>query len=124
MSKYDIDDDHEWQDEKEAKQQREEWENRASLGEHTVTVLYDEENEYQSAEKYECHIKHKDDGPKVLYVVTFRNKGNYWRRLKVDDWIDFHDVPMPARKKVADTLGASVATLTLEERIVNPENDA
>lgn len=54
MSKYNIPDDHEWQDEKEAKQQQQEWEDRATLREHTVTVIYDEENEYQSAEKYEC----------------------------------------------------------------------
>lgn len=124
MTKYEIDDDHEWQDEKEAKQQQEEWENRASLKEHTVTVIYDEENEYQSSDKYECVITHSHGEPKVLHVHTFWNKGNYWRQKDVDEWLDFHDIPMPARMKVAETLDTTVSSLTLEERIVNPENES
>jgi len=123
MSKYNIPENHEWQDEKEAEQQQQEWEDRASLNEHTVTVIYDVEQEYQTAEKYECRISHSHEQPKVLCVYTFQNKGTYWRKNDVEDWIDFQDMPMPARKCVADTLGTTVQELTLDERIVNPEND-
>jgi len=121
MSKYNIPDNHEWQDEQEAKEQQQAWENLASLKEHTVTVLYDKEQEYQTAEKYECLISHSDhlDKPKVLRVATFQNKGNFWRRKDIDDWIDFQDMPMPARKVVADTVGMTVQELTHEERLVD-----
>jgi len=121
MTKYDIPDNYEWRDEKEAKQQQEEWMNRANVDAHSVTVIYDEEQEYQTAEKYECRISHSYDDPVVYCVHTFQNKGNYWRKRDVDDWIDFRDMPMPARKCVAETLDMTVQELTADQRLVEQE---
>jgi len=117
MSKYEIPDDHEWSDE-----QTPPPEENAHINSHTVTVIYDEEEEYQTAEKYECHVAHTEpDPPTVTHVVTFHNKGNYWRRLDVDDWLDFQDIPMEARDLVAEAVGESVARLTPQVRVVNPD---
>jgi len=118
MSKYDISDDHEWSDEKEP-----ETDNITSVKSHVVTVIHDVEKEYQSADKYECHISHSDPNPPtVTHVVTFRNKGNYWRKLDMDDWRDFQDIPLTVRKRVADTVNESVSVLTPKDRIVNPDD--
>jgi len=123
MTKYDIDDDHEWADEKAAKEQQEQWRDLAGLSSHTVEVLYDVEQEYQSAEKFACEITHQGDTPTVLYAATFKNKGNYWRKLDMDDWLDFQDLPMPARVRVAEVLNRSVSEITPDERLVNPDHD-
>ena len=118
MSKYNIPDDHEWSDEKE--QEAPEYP-KATLSNHTIEVTLHKSDEYQARKKYECHVSHDQNNTKVLYVTPHKDKGNYFRRL--DEMLDFHEVPHLVRQRVAKTLGKSIDELTLDERLVNPDDE-
>jgi len=120
MPKYNVGDNHEWQDEQKEQSEYP----KATLDSHTIQVILHHSEEYQDRTRYDCEIVHGlPNAPKVLSVTPCKDKGNYFRTMH-DEWVDFHDVPMRVREKVAETLDTTVESLTLDERIVNPENNA
>lgn len=117
MSKYDIPDDHEWQDEQERREERMSWADETSLDSFEVSVVHHYGDEWYEKKKYECSISIRDDGTKVVYnVIPHKFKGNYYREAEFNDWMDFNDVPDPVKQRVAATVGRSVAQLTPEVR--------
>jgi len=97
-----------------------EWRDSTSA---TAEIEVTQHNEgYQTDRRWTVHVRqgHRDS-PAAIYALEQQNKGNYWRKNDVGNWIDFRDMPMPARKCVADTLDMTVQELTADQRLVEQE---
>ena len=84
---------------------------------------------YQESQRWRVHIADHTtdaDDPRdivALYAVEDRNKGNYWRQGNIrNHGIDFVDLPMRVRRRVAAVLNRDVEELTPDERTVHRED--
>lgn len=101
MTKYEIADDHEWADEKQADDPAE---SPVSVDSHTVDIIHttnpDADMGY-GRDKYTVHIVDEsswnDGTPYATHAVKHRWKGNFWRETKQVDW---RDLPPIVRKRV------------------------
>jgi hypothetical protein len=80
---------------------------------------------YQTDEKWTVHCSEPsfDGGLVAHYAIEHRNKGNYWRHgERWDDAIDFVDLPLRARQRVAHVLNRTLDEITPDERTIRRED--
>jgi len=112
-----IDDDH-WQTDEPEGQPR--WREETSADIEIDVTLHDQG--YQTDEKWTVHCHDPDyrDGIIAGFAVEHRNKGNYWREGDLwDDAVDFVDLPLPVRQRVAHVLDRPLDAITPEERYIH-----
>ena len=66
-----------------------------------------------------------DEDGEVLaaYAIKHTNKGNYWREGELwGDAVDFVDLPMRVRRRVAALLNRDLDAITPDERTVHRED--
>lgn len=117
-SKYEIPDDH-W-DEPEGDQT--EWAERTSADVEVEVTLHEEG--YQNDRRWLVHVHegHRDH-PVAVWAGEHQNKGNYWREPVLwRDAVDFVELPLAARQRVASMLNRSVDELTPDERMIHRED--
>lgn len=74
---------------------------------------------YQTDEKWTVHCTDKLDDDELIagFAVEHTNKGNYWREGGVmADAVDFADLPLRARQRVAAVLNRDLDAITPEAR--------
>lgn len=123
MSKYGdrIDDDHWEQDESEGPPA---WKEDTSAKSIEIDVQLHDEG-YQTDEKWTVHCSQSAFDGRIIaqYAIEHRNKGNYWRDgNRWDDAIDFADLPLRTRQRVAHVLNRDLSEITPEERTINRED--
>lgn len=83
------------------------------------------EQGYQNDEKWTVHCTGRHDGGGVIagFAVKHQNKGNFWRHGELwDDAIDFADLPLRVRQRVAHVLNRELAEITPESREIHRED--
>jgi hypothetical protein len=117
MSKYDVPDGH-WEKEEDDSPPR--WVEETSA---TLEVeVYIHKQGYQNDRRWRVTFGTSSNPPEdftALYAIEDRNKGNYWRRRDFDHAIDFVDVPLRARKRVAALLNRDLGDITPEHRLMD-----
>ena len=119
MSKYEIEDGH-WDKPEETEPPA--WKEDTSAELEVDVVL--QEQGYQNNRKWTVHFSdHVDDGRMVaIFAVEHRNKGNYWREGKINrDAIDFVDLPLVCRQRVADMVNREIQAITPEKMLIDDE---
>jgi hypothetical protein len=121
MTKYNIPDDHWNVDEKDAPPAW--WEDTSAHIDIDVTL---HREGYQEDRKWTVHCAdrttdEKWDGSPVraMYAIEHQNKGNYWREGDYDDAVDFVDLPLRCRKRVAAVLNRDLETITPDARLTD-----
>lgn len=77
---------------------------------------------YQTDKKWTVHcINRRDEKTlEAAYAVKHRNKGNYWREGDIkDNAVDFVDLPLRVRKRVANTLNRELTEVTPDVRVID-----
>jgi len=125
MSKYNVPDDY-W--EQETKDQPPAWQEDTSAKSIEIDVRLHREG-YQEDRKWTVHVADWTTDEKVDaevhagWAVEHQNKGNYWREGdKWDDAVDFVDLPLRIRERVASVLGRGLSEITPDERTINRED--
>jgi len=79
---------------------------------------------YQTDRKWTVHCSDRSDGTLVAgWAVEHHNKGNYWRRgEKWRDAVDFVDLPLRVRRRVAHVLDRDLDAITPEDRVIRRED--
>ncbi len=80
---------------------------------------------YQTDEKWTVHCTDTIDGEGTLatHAVKHTNKGNYWREgERWDDAVDFEDLPLRVRQRVAHVLNRDLDAITPDERTVRRDD--
>lgn len=121
MSKYDVPDDH-WE--------REEPDNPPAWAEDTsarsIEIEVQLHNEgYQTDRKWTVHFSDRLDEKGVIagYGIEHQNKGNFWRfGERWEDAVDFVDLPLRVRQRVAAVLNRDLDEITPGERTINRED--
>jgi len=125
MSKYGdmIPDDHSWEDD--TPEVPPAWHEDTSAKSIEIDVQLHDEG-YQTDEKWTVHCTDRtDDGRGVIagYGVEHQNKGTFWREGQLwDDAVDFEDLPLRVRKRVAAVLNRDLDDITPEERTIHRED--
>ena len=76
---------------------------------------------YQTDKKWTVQVQRSnhDDHLTAIYAVQHQNKGTYWRE---GDWsediVDFVDLPMKARRRVAEVLNRELSEITPDEPLL------
>lgn len=118
MTKYNIDDDH-WEEEED---DQEVWQERTSADIEVEVTLHHEG--YQTDRRWTVHVhKGHRDHPVAVWAGEHQNKGNYWREPEQwRDAVDFVELPLAVRKRVASMLNRSVDEITPEVRAIHRED--
>jgi len=100
------------------------WREDTSAKDITLDVQLHDEG-YQTDRKWTVHCTTKIDGDDLLagYAVEHTNKGNYWR--EGDRWgdaVDFVDLPLRVRQRVAAVLNRDLEEITPDERTIRRED--
>lgn len=80
---------------------------------------------YQTDRKWTVHCTHRaDEGELVAgYGIEHQNKGNYWREgERWRDAVDFIDLPLRVRRRVAAVLNRDVDAITPDTRTINRDD--
>lgn len=83
--------------------------------------VYLHDQGYQTDRKWTVHCSEgfEGDGLTVMYAVEHQNKGNYWRPGdRREDAVDFVDLPLRVRRRVADVLNRDLSEITPSVRLV------
>jgi len=118
QTKYEIGDDH-WS---EPEDDQTEWQERTSADVEVEVTLHNEG--YQTDRRWTVHVHegHRDH-PVAVWAGEHQNKGNYWRDPGLwRDAVDFVELPLAVRKRVASMLNRSVDELTPDERMIHRED--
>lgn len=123
MSKYGdmIDDDH-WEDDEPEGPPA--WKEDTSAKSIEIDVQLHDQG-YQTDEKWTVHCTQSSmDGRLIAgYAIEHRNKGNYWRPGELwDDAIDFVDLPLRVRQRVAHALNRDLSDITPEDRTIHRDD--
>lgn len=119
MSKYSVPDDH-WTENDEPEPV--EWVDDTSADTEIDVTLH--RQGYQEDRKWTVHVAERDPDEELptvaLWAVEHQNKGNFWRPGDMDrDAVDFVDLPLRVRKRVAYVLNRDLETITPSERVVD-----
>jgi len=118
MSKYEVPDGH-WEEDDEHPPQ---WAEETSATIEMEVYLHDEG--YQTDRRWRVHFGRQGDEFELtaLYAIEDTNKGNYWREGEFDHAaIDFVDLPLKVRKRVAAVLNRDVSEIAPNQRLVDFE---
>jgi hypothetical protein len=128
VTKYSVPDDH-W--EPDTDESPPAWTEDTSADVEIDVTLHDEG--YQTDRKWTVHVAHRvgdsapdgeDDEVVAAWAMEHRNKGNYWREgSHWKDAVDFVDLPLRVRKRVAAVLGRPLAAITPDERVIRRADD-
>jgi hypothetical protein len=87
---------------------------------------------YQNSRKWTVHVNHsaidtisdaEDERVVAGFGVEHRNKGNYWRQGDMwDNAVDFVDLPLRVRRRVAAVLNRPLSEITPNERVIRRED--
>lgn len=83
------------------------------------------EQGYQEDEKWTVHCLEQLDSDEIIagYAIKHRNKGNYWREGdRWDDAVDFVDLPLRVRQRVAHVLNRDLSEITPGTRTLHRED--
>lgn len=81
---------------------------------------------YQTDRRWTVHVRrgHRDH-PVAVYSAEHQNKGNFWREPELwRDAVDFVELPLAVRKRVASMLNRPVEEITPEVRMAHREDGA
>jgi len=121
MTKYDVPEDY-WEDDEPEGPPA--WKEDTSAKDIQLDVQLHEQG-YQEDERWTVHCTQKIDGSGLLagYAIKHRNKGNYWRDgSRWDDAVDFVDLPLRVRQRVAHVLNLSLEEITPDSRRIRRED--
>lgn len=121
MTKYSVPDDA-WDDDEPTGPPA--WKTDTSARDIQLDVQLHDEG-YQTDRKWTIHCTERahDDRLLAAYGVEHRNKGNFWRDGdRWDDAVDFVDLPLRVRKRVATVLNRGLDTITPDERVISRED--
>jgi len=118
MPKYNPDTSH-WDEEDESSPR---WREETSA---TIELeAYLHQDGYQEDRRWTVHFGRffEDETLTALYAIEDQNKGNYWRPGNFKrDAVDFVDVPLRVRRRVAAALNRDLDEITPNQRLVEPE---
>jgi hypothetical protein len=78
---------------------------------------------YQTDEKWTINCSARDGGLVAGYAIEHQNKGNYWRHGEQwGDAVDFVDLPLRVRQRVAHVLNRDLDEITPDERSIYRED--
>jgi len=80
---------------------------------------------YQTDKKWTVHCTQKVHDDRLLagWAIEHRNKGNYWREGdRYDDAVDFADLPLRVRRRVAQVLNRDLDEITPDTRVIHRED--
>jgi len=120
-TKYDVPDDH-W--ESDPPDGPPAWKNDTAAKSIEIDVRLYEEG-YQNDEKWTVHCTERLDHADVIaaYAITHQNKGNYWRPgERWRDAVDFADLPLRVRQRVAAVLNRDLDAITPDHRTIHRED--
>lgn len=86
------------------------------------------EQGYQEDRKWTVHCTHRPDDERLpdmvaRFAVEHRNKGNFWREGEMHrDSVDFVDLPLRVRKRVAAILNRDLEAITPDERTIHRDD--
>lgn len=118
MTKYSVPDDH-WEDDEPEGPPA--WRDDTSARSIEVEVQLHEEG-YQTDRKWTVHVTDRLDDDSVVagYAIEHQNKGNYWRPgERWRDAVDFVELPLRVRQRVAHVLNRDLEAITPEERTIH-----
>jgi len=121
MTKYSIPDDH-WEDDEPEGPPA--WMEDTSAVSIEIDVQLHNEG-YQTDKKWTVHCTDRldDEGIIAGYAIQHRNKGNYWREgQRWDDAVDFEDLPLRVRQRVAAVLNRDLSKITPGTRTISRED--
>lgn len=121
MTKYEVPDDHWEEDDPEGPPA---WKEDTSARSIEIDVQLHDQG-YQTDKKWTVHCQdiHRRDEVIAGYAIEHQNKGNYWRPGEMwDDAIDFVDLPLRVRQRVAWILNRPLAEITPDEREVHRDD--
>lgn len=120
MSKYDVPDGH-WDDEPDGSPA---WKEDTSAKRIKLDVQLHDQG-YQTDEKWTIHCTDRLDKETItaVYAIKHQNKGNYWREgERWRDAVDFEDLPLRVRQRVAAVLNRDLEEITPEHRTIHRED--
>jgi hypothetical protein len=123
MTKYSIPDDH-WEDDDDDTPPR--WREETSADIEIDVRLHREG--YQEDRKWTVHVANHFDDDRLAdvvaaFAVKHQNKGNFWREGEMHkDSVDFVDLPLRVRRRVAAILDRDLETITPDERTIHRED--
>ncbi|QCC57341.1 hypothetical protein [Natrinema thermotolerans] len=120
MPKYDPDTSH-WDEEPDGPPA---WKEDTSAKRIEIDVRLHDQG-YQTDEKWTVHCTDRleDEGIIAGYAIEHRNKGNYWREgERWRDAVDFADLPLRVRKRVAAVLNRDLEEITPPSRTIHRED--
>jgi hypothetical protein len=127
MTKYSVPDDHWDADDEEAPPA---WREDTSADVEIDVTLH--RQGYQNSRKWTVHVSHsaidtifdsEEDRTVAGWAVEHHNKGNFWREgQKWRDAVDFADLPLRVRRRVAAALNRDLAEITPAERVIHRED--
>lgn len=118
--KYSVPDDH-WEEDEDDMPAR--WREETSADIEIDVRLHQEG--YQEDRKWTVHVSEHFDDDRLADVIAgfgveHRNKGNFWREGEMHrDSIDFVDLPLRVRRRVAAILNRDLETITPDERTIH-----
>jgi hypothetical protein len=121
MSKYDVPDDY-WEEEELGEVPA--WKEDTSAKSIEIDVQIHNDG-YQTDNKWTVHVTARLDERGVIagYGIKHTNKGNYWREGEMwDDAVDFVDLPLRVRQRVAHVLNRDLSEITPDERTIHRED--
>lgn len=121
MSKYSVSDGH-WEDD--GPEGRPAWREDTSATSIEIDVQLHDQG-YQTDEKWTVHCTDRleDEGIIAGYAIKHQNKGNYWRDgERWRDAVDFEDLPLRVRHRVAAVLNRDLEEITPEHRTIRRED--
>lgn len=123
MTKYDVPDDFWADDDEEDAPPR--WREETSAVSIEIDVQLHDEG-YQTDRKWTVHCTdrvHDDGRVTASHAVEHQNKGNFWREgERWDDAVDFVDLPLRVRRRVAQVLNRDLDVITPDERTIHHED--
>jgi len=120
VTKYDVPDDYWEEDEPEGPPA---WKDDTSANIEIDVTLH--EQGYQNDERWTVHCSDRVEDDEIIagFAVKHQNKGNYWRDGEMwRDAVDFADLPLRVRQRVAAVLNRDLAEITPEERAIRRED--
>jgi hypothetical protein len=127
MAKYSVPDDHWEVDEDESPPA---WKEDTSADVEIDVTLHDQG--YQTDRKWTVHVDHsaidavtdtEEERTVAGFGVEHHNKGNFWREGQMwGDAVDFVDLPLRVRRRVAAVLNRDLAEITPDERVIRRDD--
>jgi len=122
VTKYNVPDDH-WEDDEPEGPPA--WKEDTSAKSIEIDVQLHDQG-YQTDEKWTvfCTDKLDDCGIIAGHAIEHTNKGNYWREgERWRDAVDFVDLPLRVRQRVAAVLNRDISVITPESRTIHRDDD-